>query len=156
MTARRLLLVALNVALLAIFGIILQPAAPEVPATAGRSLAAKPVEAKVPQPETLPNPPPSKPLFRERPAPTVVAEPTEKVIAVVPSFRLAGVVWGDSEQLAVVQLAGASGHRRVRRGETVDEWNLSHLTQRTATFEAGDRRIVLTLKSAAPPIAEQD
>lgn len=146
MSARRLLLLSLNLALAASLALMLAPFAENLDAgpvnTIGQGPAAAPeksvepavVEATV-----------SKPLFN-RLTHSPPTEPAPRPLMLAPAFRLAGVLWGDAGRLAIVQLPDDAGHRRVRIGESIEDWKLSELTPRSATFDAGERRAVMSLE----------
>ncbi|WP_020179551.1 hypothetical protein [Methylopila sp. M107] len=91
----------------------------------------------------------SRSLFRSPPpAPVPAVEPSPEPTSQVPNFRLAGVVWSDSEKVAILQMTDDGGHRRLRVGETIGDWTLNDLSARTARVGAGDHQVELTLKAA--------
>lgn len=88
-----------------------------------------------------------KPLFRIRlPEPVAAPEtiPTSTASS-VPNFRLAGVVWGEAEKVAIVQMAEDGKHRRLRIGDAIGDWSLRELSTRTALLEAGSIKVELRL-----------
>lgn len=149
MNARRIMLAGVNMALAAALVLALAPAedAPEAPVAKAQPAKASVAEAAGP---SVAGDATARPLFARRQAPPpapVVAKPPPAA----PAFRLAGVLWGDAERLAVLQLPDDAGHRRVRLGESVDDWTLSELTPRTATFSAGERKATLGLVAENRP-----
>lgn len=149
MTARRLLLIGANAALVALLALTLQ-ATPRDGRSETLALALRASsDPEPPTSEIAPSVAEAKPLFRPLPAPAV-APAAPNLPPAAPSFRLAGILWGEAERLALVQLADEAGHRRIRLGEAVDDWRLSDLTQRSATFDADrSRRVVLMLTRQA-------
>lgn len=113
------------------------------------SLAGRPAKAPASAAEDMPAPD-AKPLFRIRP-PAPIAEPEEPAVSpAAPNFRLAGVVWSETEKVAIVQMNDDGRHRRVRPGEAVDGWTLSGLSQRTALVEAGAEKVLMKLSADTP------
>lgn len=86
----------------------------------------------------------SRPLFH-RPPQQPSVPPVEKPLPTAPAFRLVGVIWSETERLALVMMPSDAGHRRLRIGDVIDEWSLTELTPRSATFEAAGRQSVVSL-----------
>lgn len=68
-----------------------------------------------------------------------------------PPFWLVGVVWGETERFAIIQSSQNSPIRRVRTGEMIERWRLENLNARVATFRMGDLTVPLDLQRTHSP-----
>lgn len=157
MTARRVTLVACNLALLLVL-LSIWRTEPQGPA-AVHLVAVDPNRLSHLLPGDGPAtsaPVAAKALFRS-PKPVVKAVANEQPPhrpAPRPSFWLVGVVWGETERFAIIQSSRNGPIRRVRSGEMVERWRLENLTARVATFRMDDLSVPLDLQRTRSPASD--
>lgn len=147
MSLRRLLLVALNLALLAAFWpAIDRPAPVGAPAASALVDRAPPPVPDAPRP---PDPPDTgRPLFRSRLQP---AEPVETPPEAEsrPSVRLSGIVLMEDRRVALVEHGETMV--RVAEGDELDGWEVTAIEPRAIRLTRAEQQVEVPLD---PPVDE--
>ncbi len=101
----------------------------------------------------------SRPLFAPSrrkfvapaPAPVEIAAPPSQPPAPPPAVKLVGIVSDPQGQLAVLRAEGEGKEIRVRVGDIVESWKVSHIAERGLTLSLGERDVSLAMFAANRP-----